>query len=54
VGTRLFHTLITDEQQLAFARNFGERENARGGTQPGFVYVHKWTVHDLVMWDTAP
>jgi alpha-ketoglutarate-dependent 2,4-dichlorophenoxyacetate dioxygenase len=23
---------ITDEQQLAFARNFGERENARGGT----------------------
>ena len=23
---------ITDEQQLMFARNFGERENARGGT----------------------
>lgn len=23
---------ITDEQQLAFARNFGERENTRGGT----------------------
>ena len=23
---------ITDEQQLAFALNFGERENARGGT----------------------
>ena len=23
---------ITDEQQLIFARNFGERENARGGT----------------------
>src|SRR3979490_2248546 len=23
---------ITDDQQLAFARNFGERENARGGT----------------------
>src|SRR4030088_1965206 len=23
---------ITDVQQLAFARNFGERENARGGT----------------------
>src|SRR2546430_12128113 len=23
---------ITDEQQLAFARHFGERENARGGT----------------------
>jgi alpha-ketoglutarate-dependent 2,4-dichlorophenoxyacetate dioxygenase len=23
---------ITDEQQLAFARNFGEREDARGGT----------------------
>jgi alpha-ketoglutarate-dependent 2,4-dichlorophenoxyacetate dioxygenase len=23
---------ITDEQQLAFARNFGEREKARGGT----------------------
>src|SRR6202789_1763132 len=23
---------ITDEQQLAFARNFGERESARGGT----------------------
>jgi alpha-ketoglutarate-dependent 2,4-dichlorophenoxyacetate dioxygenase len=20
-------------------------------TQPQFVYVHKWTVHDLVMWD---
>jgi alpha-ketoglutarate-dependent 2,4-dichlorophenoxyacetate dioxygenase len=20
-------------------------------TQPKFVYVHKWTVHDLVMWD---
>lgn len=28
---------ITDEQQLAFARNFGERENAHGGTvvKPG-------------------
>src|ERR1700740_767058 len=23
---------ITDEQQMAFALNFGERENARGGT----------------------
>src|SRR3954449_7821651 len=23
---------ITDEQQLAFALNFGERENARGGS----------------------
>ncbi|MEI9926009.1 MAG: TauD/TfdA family dioxygenase [Bradyrhizobium sp.] len=23
---------ITDDQQLIFARNFGERENARGGT----------------------
>src|SRR3981081_4500565 len=23
---------ITDDQQLAFARNFDERENARGGT----------------------
>src|SRR6201991_2130274 len=23
---------ITDDQQLAFALNFGERENARGGT----------------------
>jgi alpha-ketoglutarate-dependent 2,4-dichlorophenoxyacetate dioxygenase len=23
---------VTDDQQLAFARNFGERENARGGT----------------------
>jgi alpha-ketoglutarate-dependent 2,4-dichlorophenoxyacetate dioxygenase len=23
---------ITDEQQLAFARNFGEREDGRGGT----------------------
>ena len=23
---------ITDEQQLVFARNFGERESARGGT----------------------
>jgi len=20
-------------------------------TQPRFVYVHKWTLHDLVMWD---
>src|SRR6202000_1024972 len=20
-------------------------------TQPEFVYVHKWTLHDLVMWD---
>src|SRR5260221_3858384 len=29
----LFHNQdITDDQQLAFARNFGERENARGGT----------------------
>ena len=29
----LFHDQdITDEQQLAFALNFGERENARGGT----------------------
>src|SRR5437899_2841437 len=84
---------ITDEQQLAFSLNFGEREKARGGTitkkedyrltsglndvsnlgkdgkplpkdhrthlfnltehatQPEFVYVHKWTLHDLVMWD---
>ena len=25
---------ITDEQQLAFALNFGEREKARGGNQP--------------------
>src|SRR3954451_15466620 len=25
---------ITDEQQLVFARNFGERENARAGTPP--------------------
>src|ERR1700720_709109 len=23
---------VTDEQQMAFALNFGERENARGGT----------------------
>ncbi|MEN3290015.1 MAG: alpha-ketoglutarate-dependent 2,4-dichlorophenoxyacetate dioxygenase, partial [Bradyrhizobium sp.] len=29
----IFHNQdITDEQQLAFALNFGERENARGGT----------------------
>ncbi len=29
----VFHNQdITDEQQLAFALNFGERENARGGT----------------------
>ena len=29
----IFHNQdITDEQQLAFARNFGEREDARGGT----------------------
>jgi len=29
----IFHDQdITDEQQLAFALNFGERENARGGT----------------------
>jgi alpha-ketoglutarate-dependent 2,4-dichlorophenoxyacetate dioxygenase len=26
------HQRITDEQQLAFALNFGERENRRGGT----------------------
>src|SRR4051795_5715710 len=29
----VFHNQdITDEQQLAFALNFGERENSRGGT----------------------
>ena len=33
---------ITDEQQLAFALNFGERENARGGTvdQEGRLPAH--------------
>ena len=33
---------ITDEQQMAFARNFGERENSRGGTrhQDGRLPAH--------------
>jgi alpha-ketoglutarate-dependent 2,4-dichlorophenoxyacetate dioxygenase len=27
------------------------RDLTEHATQPQFVYVHKWTVHDLVMWD---
>ena len=27
------------------------RDLTEHATQPEFVYVHKWTVHDLVMWD---
>ena len=27
------------------------RDLIEHATQPHFVYVHKWTVHDLVMWD---
>jgi alpha-ketoglutarate-dependent 2,4-dichlorophenoxyacetate dioxygenase len=27
------------------------RELTEHATQPEFVYVHKWKVHDLVMWD---
>jgi alpha-ketoglutarate-dependent 2,4-dichlorophenoxyacetate dioxygenase len=27
------------------------RDLTEHATQPEFVYVHKWTVHDLIMWD---
>ena len=27
------------------------RDLTEHATQPEFVYVHKWTMHDLVMWD---
>jgi alpha-ketoglutarate-dependent 2,4-dichlorophenoxyacetate dioxygenase len=27
------------------------RDLTEHATQPAFVHVHKWTVHDLVMWD---
>ena len=27
------------------------RDLTEHATQPQFVYVHKWTLHDLVMWD---
>jgi alpha-ketoglutarate-dependent 2,4-dichlorophenoxyacetate dioxygenase len=27
------------------------RDLTEHATQPAFVYVHKWTVHDLVIWD---
>src|SRR5215475_5689088 len=27
------------------------RDMTEHATQPEFVYVHKWTLHDLVMWD---
>ncbi len=27
------------------------RDLTEHATQPKFVYVHKWTLHDLVMWD---
>jgi alpha-ketoglutarate-dependent 2,4-dichlorophenoxyacetate dioxygenase len=27
------------------------RDLTEHATQPKFVYVHRWTVHDLVMWD---
>ncbi len=27
------------------------RDLTEHGTQPEFVYVHKWTLHDLLMWD---
>ena len=27
------------------------RDLAEHATQPGFVYRHPWTVHDLVIWD---
>jgi alpha-ketoglutarate-dependent 2,4-dichlorophenoxyacetate dioxygenase len=27
------------------------RDLTEHATQPEFVYVHRWTVHDLVMWD---
>jgi alpha-ketoglutarate-dependent 2,4-dichlorophenoxyacetate dioxygenase len=27
------------------------RDLTEHATQPDFVYVHRWTVHDLVMWD---
>src|ERR687889_604655 len=27
------------------------RELTEHATKPEFVYVHKWTLHDLVMWD---
>ena len=30
----------------AFLRDLTEH-----ATQPQFVYVHKWRLHDLVMWD---
>lgn len=33
-------------EAMAFARDLMEH-----ATQPEFVYVHRWTKHDLVMWD---
>ena len=33
-------------EAMAFIRDLMEH-----ATQPQFVYVHKWTQHDLVMWD---
>src|SRR5438477_10345467 len=30
------------------------RDLTEHATQPEFVYVHKWTLHDLVMWDNRP
>ena len=33
-------------EALAFVRDLTEH-----ATQPRFVYVHRWTRHDLVMWD---
>jgi alpha-ketoglutarate-dependent 2,4-dichlorophenoxyacetate dioxygenase len=33
-------------EAMAFIRDLMEH-----ATQPQFVYVHRWTLHDLVMWD---
>ena len=27
------------------------RDLTEHATQPQFVYVHKWTLHDLIIWD---
>ena len=37
---------MNDETYLAGRRGLNEH-----ATQPKYVYVHKWRLHDLVIWD---
>ena len=39
------------EHQDAAKQALGLRDLTEHATQPEFVYVHKWTLHDLIMWD---